>query len=323
LARETDTVWGFFNPLWNDATPDYDFFTQRPLLAHYTTMGTLEKIVSSNQMWFSNPLVMNDVEEVRFGINEGTISLVQNSRIREALGNQHDAFQSALLDARERFDSQHAFDTYVLCLSEHDEGDADGLLSMWRGYGDGGRGVAIVFDARAIAEVKDTPLVISKVAYGSRYQRMEWFTRAGDSFASILVANQIAPDELGVAVAALFSRLRSFSLFTKHTGFREEREWRLAYLPERDGTAALKKHLGYQNGARGVEPKLKLPIEPMPEIGGGAPFSLEGIVHSIMLGPSNSSHLALTSTQRMLHALGRPELAKRVHASGIPYRALP
>jgi hypothetical protein len=43
------------------------------------------------------------------------------------------------------FDMNDAFDTYIFCLSEHDRSHTDGLLSMWRGYGQHGSGVALVF----------------------------------------------------------------------------------------------------------------------------------------------------------------------------------
>jgi hypothetical protein len=318
--RDRDAVWAAFRSLWSDIGPDQSFFEQKPLLAHYTSMGALEKIVSSNQMWFANPLFMNDVEEVRFGINEGTNCFLQDETIRTTLGDTYDKFEDALLRAHSWFDSQHAFDTYVLCLSEHDEGDEDGVLSMWRGYGDGGRGVALVFDARSMSAVQNTPLIVSKVTYGSREQRMAWFTKAAASFATIWRQSEISLDELPAAVDALFSRLRTFSLFSKHSGFREEREWRLAYMPEFDRTGLLKQYLSYFNGPRGVEPKLKLPIAPIPELGGGL-LSLETLVHSIILGPTLSSPLALASAKRMLTSLGRVELAERVLASRIPYRA--
>jgi hypothetical protein len=44
---------------------------ERPLyLAHYTSLEVLEKIIQSNELWFSNPLFMNDHSEMRGGIFE-------------------------------------------------------------------------------------------------------------------------------------------------------------------------------------------------------------------------------------------------------------
>ena len=45
---------------------------KRPLLAHYTSITTLKDILKRQEVWLSNPLFMNDLEELRFGIIEGT-----------------------------------------------------------------------------------------------------------------------------------------------------------------------------------------------------------------------------------------------------------
>ena len=45
----------------------------RPLhLAHYTSLEVLEKVMMNDEVWFSNPLLMNDYQEVRFGLSEAT-----------------------------------------------------------------------------------------------------------------------------------------------------------------------------------------------------------------------------------------------------------
>jgi hypothetical protein len=51
-----------FSPLWSDVDSAQTFPSARPLLAHYTSMANLERILSTNQIWFSNPLYMNDWE---------------------------------------------------------------------------------------------------------------------------------------------------------------------------------------------------------------------------------------------------------------------
>src|SRR5450759_5284701 len=69
-----------FLPLWADLRPEDAFHNKKPLLAHYTTIQALEKILTNNEVWFSNPLFMNDMEEVRFGVIQGH-SLVMNSEV--------------------------------------------------------------------------------------------------------------------------------------------------------------------------------------------------------------------------------------------------
>ena len=55
-----------FQPLWADLRPEDAFAVKKPLLAHYTTIQTLEKILSSSEVWFSNPLFMNDLDRTSF-----------------------------------------------------------------------------------------------------------------------------------------------------------------------------------------------------------------------------------------------------------------
>lgn len=318
-------VWGLMSALYNDLLEggDYsNFFRDPPLLAHYTTAFVLEQMAKSNQIWFGNPLLMNDIEEVRFGINEGLRIFLASQAIRDAFTGSGDAdnFEKQLNAAYQNFDSNHAFDTYILCLCEHSRSDDDGLLSMWRGYGDSGKGVAVVFDPRGILETPASPLIIGKVTYASTKDRYAWFDKIVGEFAGIVRQHHIeGADEVAGAAWGLFARLRQFALFTKHHGFSEEREWRLAYLPERDPNGSLKPFLGYHNGSRGIEPKLKLPIAPNPAFG-DQDISLEKLVHSIILGPSASSAIAVRSAQRMLELLNRPILAQRVQGSTIPYR---
>jgi hypothetical protein len=323
--RSFSETWGLMSALYDDVFEEghSSFFSNPPLLAHYTTTFVLEQIAKHNQIWFGNPLLMNDVEEVRFGINEGLRTFLSSQAIRDSFPNPTDAehFEKQLNAAYQNFDSRHAFDTYILCLCEHSHVDGDGLLSMWRGYGDSGRGVAVVFDPRGILETPASPLIIGKVRYASTDDRYSWFDKIAGQFAGIVEQQRIAgPDEVAGAAWALFARLRQFALFTKHHGFSEEREWRLAYLPERDPDGSLKPFLGYHNGVRGIEPKLKLPVAPNAAFG-DQDISLERLVHSIILGPSASSAIAVRSVQRMLELLSRPILAQRVQGSTIPYRS--
>ena len=57
-----------------------------------------------------------------------------------------------------------------------------------------------------------------------------------------------------------------FALFTKHHGFHEEREWRIVYMSDRDHEQSFNKYFGHLATNRGIEPKLKLPINSIPEL---------------------------------------------------------
>lgn len=298
-----------------------DFFTNPPLLAHYTTLDTLENILVSNEVWFSNPLFMNDLEEVRFGIVEGANALKTNSNIKTALGTdvRHEIFIHALDHYIANFEEEHLLDTYVFCLSEHKNDDTDGKLSMWRGYGGNGNGAAIVFDSAKFNQLDNSPLIIGKVHYGSYEDRNNWFNELGELLVKILEENDISDDQIYLTSHSVFERLKLFSLYTKHSGFIEEDEWRVVYLSDRDHQNKLTHMRHYYNGPRGVEPKLKFKIEPLKDFTTDD-FCFEKIVASILLGPSTSSLLAELSIKRMLEVIGKPELNDRIVASSIPLR---
>ena len=86
--------------LWADMQPQ-PAPGQLPLLAHYTSIGTLERIAQTGEIWFSNPLYMNDVDELRYGMGLGLHAVRTHPGLREACPPDH---YNALLDAFERAD---------------------------------------------------------------------------------------------------------------------------------------------------------------------------------------------------------------------------
>jgi hypothetical protein len=68
----------FARALFADVQANDGFDVAKPLLSHYTSLSTLEQILKTDEMWFSNPLYMNDFEELRFGMREGLLAVQQN-----------------------------------------------------------------------------------------------------------------------------------------------------------------------------------------------------------------------------------------------------
>ncbi|MCK1709872.1 MULTISPECIES: DUF2971 domain-containing protein [unclassified Bradyrhizobium] len=94
---------------------------------------------------------MNDIEEVRFGVIEGNQIVLASEDLVTACKTAERAqlFKDSFAHFFNRFANEHILDTYVFCLSSHKRDDDDGRLSMWRGYGANGNGIAIVFDTYA------------------------------------------------------------------------------------------------------------------------------------------------------------------------------
>jgi hypothetical protein len=295
------------------------------LLAHYTSVEVAEKILRDEEIWFGNPLYMNDLEEMRAGISLGGQLFPQ---FAVQVGAQPDRTR-LLIEAfnfyMAHLASEAALDTYVFCLSEHKREDMDGLLSMWREYGRKGNGATLVFNAQKIRYRPDHPLIIAKVSYGSFDQRKQQLQAGLDDWVQITCRANLPDDRLYLAAYAAFNFVKSFSLVAKHDGFSEEREWRVIYVPERDPLGYLKQRLGYFIGPRGVEPKLRYKLGPVLQPASGTGDDLETgtlseILEFIILGPSVSSPLARSSFIRMLQSIGKPNLSDRVFPSTIPLR---
>ena len=316
-----EDLLAIFAPLYDDISSEPDFTKESRLLAHYTSLATLENILKGDEIWFSNPLLMNDYEEVRFGVLQGTELALESGEIADACGSTERAemFRELFGGYKNRFEEDDAFDTYVFCLSEHLREDNDGILSMWRGYGGNGSGVAIVIDSANVAASNDSPLIFSRVHYATGEQRRAWIKELNLKFATILREAHIPDDKLYVAAYALFDRIKTFSLFSKHSGFSEEKEWRVVYTLDRDRENRMKPMLQYFIGKNGAEPKLKLKIGKHPDAVSPT-ITLETIIDRIILGPSLSSPLARKAVARMLDKLDRSALNDRVRSSEIPFR---
>lgn len=307
--------------IWDDLEEQNDFPAQRPLLAHYTSLAVLDMMMGNDEIWFSHPLYMNDLEELRFGMIEGANAFRVNSELKSAFQDDQmylklmDYFNNLFID----FDTNHVLDTYIMCLAKHEHTDNDGLLSMWRGYGAGGSGVAIVFDTSKISASEDSPFIIGPVKYGTRAERLTWIETKIKGMAEIVTGATPSDEDLYCLAYHWIERLKVFSLFTKHIGFREEQEWRIVYMSERDSERKLKEMHGYAITTRGVEPKLKFKVKPLEGLF-GEHLSLDEIVDRIILGPTTSTALTMNSVKRLLNHRAKPNLSNKVVPSTIPFR---
>jgi hypothetical protein len=204
-------------------------------------------------------------------------------------------------------------------MSEHPRENMDGLLSMWRGYGGHGHGVALIIDTSRIEFVETAPMYLLRVSYASGQERVQQLNALLEKWANIVRSNNIPENLLYLASYSAVLAIITFGLTEKHDGFLEEREWRLVYLPLLDSKSVLRDKLSYHIGTAGVEPKLKFKVVPG-SAGDWPKQGLDTLLHKIILGPSVSSHLAKLSVCRMLDNIGKSSFKDRVIASTIPLR---
>jgi hypothetical protein len=300
------------------------------LLAHYTSVQVIEQILRNDEVWLANPLYMNDLDEMRAGVLLGSQIFPEFARLAGGTPDRATRLIQSYNHYVAHLSTEAALDTYVFCLSEHPQGNTDGHLSMWREYGSKGNGAALVLNTQKINYQPHNPLIIAKVSYKTNDDRERALRANLDNWAKITQAAHLPDDQLYLAAYAAFGFVKSLALATKHTGFDEEKEWRVVYVPERDPFGYLKSCLDYFVGPRGVEPKLKYKFgkiyNPDPPKAGASPLTsgaLTDILEFVLLGPSASSPLAKAAFVRMLERNGKSAFADRVFPSTIPLRPAP
>jgi Protein of unknown function (DUF2971) len=296
----------------------------RRMRTHYTSLNVLEKIIQTNELWFSNPLFMNDLQEMRFGMLEGRKALDELFLVPQIITACGSSERAAIIQKWfhhyfNDFDMNQIFDVYVFCLSEHDPKNADGLLSMWRGYGGNGMGAALVFKTDFVTLSEVSPLMIAKVKYASEQDRVASMKETFTNCVDVLKRHQIPDEKLYFVSYNMFTLMKFYSLLSKHHGFAEENEWRIIYLPDRDVNGLFKEQFSYAIGKNGIEPKLRFKIEPL-ATETDATWTFHSILDRIILGPSISSPLALNSARRLFDTLNKPEFKQKLWPSSIPLR---
>lgn len=307
----------YISSMWGDSPRQ----SVPPLLAHYTSLSTIEKILNARQFWLSNPLYMNDLEELRFGMHVGAMVFRASDALRLACRTEdrHERLLSYFDALFSEYDRTQALDAYVLCLSEHDASNTDGVLAMWRGYGAHGTGAALLLNLEALPPFEESALLVGKVAYASQGQRQSWMETRVSALAAEIDRHEKTDLNLESAARTWFERLKVFAIFSKHPGFTEEREWRIVYMRERDQQDRLSDSLGYLVSDRGVEPKLKLQFSRLSQSAASGQDD-SSLLAGLILGPSQSGLLAQASIRRMVTVLGHDRLAPNLWASSIPFR---
>ena len=191
-----------------------------------------------------------------------------------------------------------AYDTYIACVSEHDPGeDKIGRLSMWRAYGSGG--VAFVLRNPPLVAAGSDALGVftGPVEYAGRREFFERFARFVDGV--LEEGDYIAGLGAERACRALVGSYHFAALSTKHPGFAEEREWRMAFTPALQPAGDLARSVEICRGAPQVVYKLPLLRREGPE---GASTALADILEAFIIGPCE---VAARGARRVRRALGR------------------
>jgi hypothetical protein len=288
---------------------------------HYTSADAALNIIKSKRIWMRNVTCMADYREVVHGFDIFNKFLSTPDSKGEFVSSIETCAKGAAEEAIALFNQwwkDIRFNTYITSISEHSsEEDRHGRLSMWRAFGGASARVGIVisvpwFSGAALA----LKLMFSPVAYLGE-------TEAVASIREALAKIRENCDFLksldrGLIVANVFTMLLAGVTCIKHEGFREEREWRAIYSPNRLRSPFME---GATQSIGGIPQRIyKIPLDQSisPEI---TELDFSKIFDRLIIGPTAYSWVLYEAFRDALADAGVQNANERVCASNIPIRA--
>jgi len=271
-----------------------------PMLYHYASTAAVMSMLQAREMWASDLRFQNDPRELKYAyeVFDAWRRKKSISRLCEAVVEQAFSQETA----------RHAFS-----LSFSAERD---LLSQWRAYGEGGRGLCIGVDTYAIKAAQhvvasaETRLLLFPVIYDLSAQEDYLDRIFGAIFHVIDSAGPTEPEEDVVREAASFMRSYFYPLrvMFKHSAYRDEGEWRFVKIQPHRKMSDVRVRV---NGANLIP---YLPLRLAVDASGNASFPLREIV----LGPGRNVELDRAALEIFLTSNGYGDVA--VMASAIAFR---
>ncbi|MCY4543425.1 MAG: DUF2971 domain-containing protein [Rhodobacteraceae bacterium] len=283
-------------------------------LAYYTTAETASKIIRNGEVWLRSAQVMNDFSEIAHGMSlvENAFSTSVGKDFRNSL-KHFDVDGEAVMEMILRLKGPvWKKKTYLACLSLHDPTeDKTGRLSMWRAYGD----VALVVNNAPFKAVAKRPNFFSMpVQYldqtGFNEQIAELTKRISENVARV---KNFGPM---VLVHTINRLLLMTAVGTKHSGFSEEKEWRIVFQPQ-DPEKLLQRRI---ETVRGIPQTIwALPLCHDPRLGlEGA--DIPSLLNRIIIGPTPYPRVTLKAFRHLLLETGVENPDSKLSLSDIPLR---
>jgi hypothetical protein len=286
-------------------------------VVHYTSAENLLRIITSKQLWMRNTNCMADYSEVTHG----------HSMLQKFFQGHRDGFGAVLHschpgladEAIQLFDQWWGsirFNTYICSISEHEDyEDQHGRLSMWRAFGGNAARAALVMNVPPEGMAEGLHLFLVPVAYEEYPDIEAELLRAVENVRSNTeFLKSIDRDRLKTLI---FYFLVCNAVSIKHQGFREEKEWRVIYLPHANPSKLVTSSIEVIGGVPQIVHQIPLHEDPNNDVVG---VGISALVNRIIIGPTVYNvpmHMAFTEA---LAKAGVAGAANRVVWSGIPIR---
>jgi hypothetical protein len=179
--------------------------------------------------------------------------------------------------------------------------EQEDVLSQWRAYSGGSRGIALGFDATTLMQAAPRGVSFTtRCVYDAKLQR-----QILTDLLSNLEAAAPPGADISDAAAIFFQTLHVLATSFKHPGFSEEQEYRIAFNASHSSTDF---QVSHRAGRVGITPYVSLPL------------SMTGDARSIrevVVGPTPHAALAVEGTKSWLRA---SRVTASVRGSRIPHR---
>jgi hypothetical protein len=196
------------------------------LLFHYTTIGGAYGILSSDALWMTKIRYLNDTSELEIGVH--TFRELLDGMLQEP---RPDDEAELLKTVRDGLESYIASNICVASFCEH--GD---LLSQWRWYGEGGRGVSIGVSSRVLRGMAHSRIHLWKCVYDVAAHRrllLALVDRLLETYRAEKAGNggPLPAEHRHYVLERFFVSFLQIAPIIKNPNFAEEREWRLVSWP--------------------------------------------------------------------------------------------
>jgi len=288
---------------------------------HYTSAENALNIFRSRRVWMRNARCMNDYMEVTHGHNLLLKFFHDHSHKQRFIEAFKPCENEAVQKALERFDkwwSNIEFNTFITSISEHETSeDSYGRLSMWRAYSHLSARAAIVLNIPLDPNParNDLNIILSPVAYFD-YQEL---VNEMNAYLDEVKANTsfLCSLEEPAITNLIFTMLVVATVTLKHKGFKEEKEWRVIYLPHLAPSELISNTIETINGVPQTVYHIPLEDKPTGDVTG---LSIPKIFDRIIIGPSEYPHPMYQAFYISLKEAGVEDPHERIIFSGIPLR---
>ncbi len=296
-----------------------------PDFVHYTSAENFINITKGKppSIWMRNAKCMNDISEIHHGLERIGIALAGNNRfdrLKQALNNCHDGAGDEAISIFNSHLPNFLNDTYITSVSVHPHSENNiGRLSMWRAYGQGSVGVAIVLNKEPfLSETNYLQAFSSPVAYINDEEL------ASDLEA--IIANiehqrtYLASKDKVEFIGMIFNMLKFGVICMKHPGFSEEQEWRIIHTPSTANKRSLESSIETVGGI--PQRVFKIALKDYTENNAAFDISPNNLIKRVIIGPSNYPEIIRDAAIDALGSIGVLRPQDRVVISDIPLRML-